>query len=148
MFYKVSSHKAPTRYPRSSLVKTPVPGMSYILMSHWPKESNRTSCPHPHFKHHRPLPRLMVTFYNLIAEDNAYVIKHGEGKLVLNWRLYLCWLALIVLECALPITRRGKRINSLSYKPCHMQQWPACKIYWCNTGTNATGVTTYFLNCI
>lgn len=71
------------------LVKPPEPGMSYISISHWPNESNRTSCPHPHFKHHRLLPRLMVTFYNLIAEDNTYVIKHGEGKRVLNWRLYL-----------------------------------------------------------
>lgn len=69
-------------------------------MSHWPKESNRTSCPHPHFKYHRLVPRLMVTFYNLIAEDNTYVIKHGEGKVT-----------------SVNNTGRGKKLTLLATNP-------------------------------
>ena len=32
------------------------------------------------------------------------------------------------------------------YKPCNLQPWHACKIYWANSATNAMGVINHFLN--
>lgn len=68
-------------------VNPSVPGMSYILLSIWPKGSQRTS------KHHRLFLRPLLILQNLtvrllLKTPLTYVIKHGEMELEPNSKFH------------------------------------------------------------
>lgn len=50
--------------------KPGAPEMGYIVLNHWPKNSHRYLY---YNKHHRVLPRLLATLYNLVVRTNFWI---------------------------------------------------------------------------
>lgn len=125
-------------------INPPVPGMLYLL------ESLTRGVPWNLPKHRRLLPVLLLSLYNLIirpyCKDNTYLCHRtlGEVELVPSWKLHPSSVVFLALEGTLN-TSRAERWSSTSpsFKSCSLQQWPACRTCWCNSGTRVTGITNH-----
>lgn len=78
---------------------------------------------HRHPKHYKLLPKLMVTFQNLVLRSIAEYTtclsqSMEETKLILIWNLHSYWLAFTVLEGSMQLTREENNDQFLpNYKP-------------------------------
>lgn len=89
--------------------KTLMPEMSYLFWSCWPVRSYRLS---------NITYRLLLMLLDYPSDldsktPHTWVIEYREIKQVLTWKLHLYWLAFIVLEASMHVTRVKKQLPIL-----------------------------------
>lgn len=109
-------------------LKSPLPGLGYIQLSHGNPQPSQV------------LAQTVACFPQtggkalLLKTALTYLIEHGEDKLVL--RGLPCTDQCSYTKRHAVCYQRKKVVNPLCCKPYYLQQWPFCKIPWCNSDTN------------